>query len=271
MDIYYNNEHTMMIDHTKRKGFYTMQDQHSHDEYELYYLFTGERDYFIRDRTYRVKQGSFVFIDKDELHRTIDTGVPDHERLVINFDDSFLSNFPFQTQSGVITLPPQVQYKGENILQDLLLEAKGNANGRDIMLESLLRQLLLLVFRSQREQPEVEVQPSSVHQTMFEIATYVGTHYNAVLRLHDVAAQFFVSPYYLSRKFKQCTGFGFAEYVQLVRVREAQRLLRETNLKMLEIAEQIGMESLANFYKLFKQTNGCSPLQYRKRQFKKQT
>lgn len=266
MGIYYNSEHTMMIDHTKRKGFFTMQDQHSHDKYELYYLFTGERDYFIRDRTYRVKQGSFVFVDKYELHRTIDTGVPDHERIVINFEDSFLSSFPYQTQSGIITLPPQAQYKGESILQDLLFEAKGNASGRDIMLESLMRQILLLVLRSQAEHPEVVVQPSSVHQTIFDIATYVGTHYVETLRLHDVAAQFFISPYYLSRKFKQCTGFGFSEYVQLVRVREAQRLLRETNLKMIEIAEQIGMESVANFYKLFKQINGCSPLQYRKKQ-----
>ncbi|MCA0755877.1 helix-turn-helix domain-containing protein [Paenibacillus sp. N4] len=41
-----------------------------------------------------------------------------------------------------------------------------------------------------------------------------------------MAGRFFVSPYYLSRKFKQCTGFGFPEYVQLVRIREAQRLLR---------------------------------------------
>ncbi|HIW33202.1 MAG TPA: AraC family transcriptional regulator [Candidatus Paenibacillus intestinavium] len=265
MSIYYNSEKSMMIDHTKRKGFFTMQDQHSHDEYELYYLFAGERDYFIRDRTYRVKQGSFVFVDKHELHRTIDTGVPDHERLVINFNDSFLTDFPFATLSGVITLPPQVQFKGENIVQELLSEAKDQANGRDIMLESLLRQLLLLVFRARDEQPKDDAQPSSVHQTMFEIATYVGTHYVEALRLHDVAAQFFISPYYLSRKFKHCTGFGFAQYVQLVRVREAQRLLRETNLKMNEIAEHIGMESVANFHKLFKHTTGCSPLQFRKR------
>ena len=64
MDLYYNSSRTMMIDYTKRKGFYTMPVQHTHNEYELYYLFTGERDYFIRDRTYRVKRGDFVFIEK---------------------------------------------------------------------------------------------------------------------------------------------------------------------------------------------------------------
>ncbi|WP_162241887.1 helix-turn-helix domain-containing protein [Paenibacillus sp. Leaf72] len=74
------------------------------------------------------------------------------------------------------------------------------------------------------------------------------------------------SQYYLSRKFKQCTGFGFSEYVQLVRIREAQRLLRETDLKIIEVAACVGIDPVANFHKLFKSTNGCSPLQYRKRQ-----
>lgn len=55
---------------------------------------------------------------------------------------------------------------------------------------------------------------------MSEVAEYVGTHYREELHLKDVAERFFVSPYYLSRTFKRCTGFGFAEYVQLVRIRE---------------------------------------------------
>lgn len=266
MNTFRNTAGTIMVDYTKRTGFYTMTDQHTHEEYEVYFLFTGQRDYFIRDRTYRVERGNFVFIEKEELHRTIDTGVPNHERVVINFTASLLGGFPLHGLSGVISLPPQDQYKGETLVRELVCEAKGDAAGRDIMLESLLRQLLLLVFRAQAEQPKMEAQPSTVHQTISAVAAYVGSHYQEVLRLKDVANRFFVSPYYLSRKFKQCTGFGFSEYVQLVRIREAQRLLRETDLRMIEVAVHIGIESVASFYKLFKNANGCTPLQYRKRQ-----
>jgi len=266
MGIFQNETGTIQIDHTKRTGSFTMTVQHTHDEYELYFLIAGERDYFIRDRTYRVERGSFVFIEKEELHRTIDTGVPNHERVVMNFASPLLAGFPLHGRNGVITLPPQEQYKGEALVRELLAEAKGDAPGRDVMLESLLRQLLLLVFRAQAEQPEPEAQPSSVHRTMSEVAAYVGARYAEPLLLKDVAERFYVSPYYLSRKFKLCTGFGFAEYVQRVRIREAQRLLRETELKMIEVAERTGIDSVANFHKLFKKMNGCSPLQYRKRQ-----
>jgi len=263
--IFYNTEGTIQIDYLKRTGNYTMAEQHSHDNYELYYLLAGQRDYFIRNRTYRVEQGSFVFIEKEELHRTVDTGVPNHERVVINFAPSLLQDFPLRGFSGVVKLPVQEQYKGELLIQELLAEAKSDAPGRDIMMDALLRRLLLLVFRAQPETQEPAAQPSPVHKTMSEIAAYVGTHYQDKLLLQDVAKQFFISPYYLSRKFKLCTGFGFAEYVQLVRIREAERLLRETDLKMIEVAEKSGIGPVSNFHKLFKRMNGCSPLQYRKR------
>lgn len=266
MGIYYNSSGTILVDHYKREGFYTMPKHHAHDVYELYYLFTGERHFFIRDRSYRIESGCFVFVEKEELHKTIDAELPNHERLVINFSSELLTQFPLHGRSGVIMLPPQMQYKGEALVREIIAEAQSTAEGRDLMLEALLKQLLLLLFRTQKEQPSHEEETSSVHQTISKIAAYVGSHYDEPLRLNDVASRFYISSYYLSRKFKECTGFGFSEYVQLVRVREAQRLLRETELKMIEIAEQVGIESVANFYKLFKATNGCSPLQYRKRQ-----
>ncbi|MCI3919239.1 AraC family transcriptional regulator [Paenibacillus sp. TRM 82003] len=264
--IWHNAEQTIQIDYTKRSGYFTMTTQHTHEGYELYYLFAGERDYFIRDRTYRVERGGFVFIDKGELHRTVDTGVPDHERVVFNFEEALLEEFPFIGRNGVLKLPPQEEWRGEALARELVAEAKGNAPGRDLMLASMLKQLLLLVFRAQEGQAEEAEQPSPLHRTMSEVAAYVGAHVREPLTLGDVAERFFLSPYYLSRKFKSCTGFGFAEYVQLVRVREAQRLLRETDLKIPDVAERTGVESTAGFHKLFKKLAGCSPLQYRKRQ-----
>lgn len=266
MFLFQNEAGTIQIDYMKRSGYFTMPGHHAHNEYELYYLFNGERDYFIRDRTYRVERGSFVFIEKEELHRTIDTGVPNHERVVFNFDASLMEDLPLTGKSGVIKLPPQEQHKGEDLVRELMAEAKRNEPGRDRMLELLLKQLLILLFRAQANQPEPEVLSTSVYKIMSDVAAYVGEHYAEPLLLKDVAKRFFISPYYLSRKFKQCTGFGFAEYVQLVRIREAQRLLRETDLNIIEIAERTGIKPVANFHRLFKKLNGCTPRQYRKRQ-----
>src|SRR5690606_34898950 len=108
MDVYSNSAATITIDYVKRTGAYMMYGHHAHTEYELYYLMAGQRDYFIRDRTYRVERGSFVFIAQEELHKT--TGTEDHERIVINFSSELLAAFSLIGPSGVIVLPPQEQY-----------------------------------------------------------------------------------------------------------------------------------------------------------------
>lgn len=262
---YVTADRSIEANRARRSGYYTMGEEHSHDGYELYYLLDGVRDYFIRDRTYRVQAGEFVFIENGELHRTLDAGAPEHERIVFNIDASIVERLPLQAGNGVVRLSPGERWKGESIVRELLRECRDDEPGKDEMIEALLTQLLLVVFRAAGGRTAEETAPSAAHQTMSEIAAYVSAHCAEPLQLGSVADRFYVSPYYLSRTFKACTGFGFSEYVQLVRMREAQRLLRETDLKMIDVAERSGIGSVAGFHRLFKRMNGCSPLQYRKR------
>ena len=264
---------SVAVQYSRRTTPFTMPHGHSHITHELYYLFTGERDYFIRDRTHRVRAGDFVFIEKGELHRTLDTGAPEHERAVFYFTDRLLEGLPpaLRAQSGVVRLPEAQRARGEMLAWELVAESAENRPGRDGMIEAMLKQIVLLVFRAAAEKRAASgkraepAAPTPLHRMMSEAAAYVGEHYAEPLTLAEVAEKFFISPYYLSRKFKECTGFGFHEYVQLVRVREAKRLLVDTDWKMIEIAERTGFGQVATFHRLFKRVAGCSPLQYRKR------
>ncbi|UUZ96403.1 AraC family transcriptional regulator [Paenibacillus sp. P25] len=63
-----------------------------------------------------------------------------------------------------------------------------------------------------------------MHQKVTEIASFLNLHYNESLTLEQVAGQFYISPSYLSRIFSKITGYHFREYIQVVRIKEAQRL-----------------------------------------------
>lgn len=80
----------------------------------------------------------------------------------------------------------------------------------------------------------------------------------------EIAEHFYISPHYLSRVFKEVTGLPLTEFVNMTRIREAQRLLRQTDAKIIDIAEQVGYGNLSHFGRVFKQQTGLSPLQYRK-------
>jgi len=85
------------------------------------------------------------------------------------------------------------------------------------------------------------------------------------LSLRTVAREVGVSSEYLCRLLKRHTGRGFVAHLHQRRVREAQRLLRETGLSVKEIAFQIGFERTSHFDLRFRSVCGESPTAYRGR------
>ncbi|MCM3629611.1 response regulator [Paenibacillus glycanilyticus] len=85
------------------------------------------------------------------------------------------------------------------------------------------------------------------------------------LSLEGIAGELNVSSVYLSRIFKQEMGASFISMLTTARMKEAIRLLNETELAIHEIAEKTGYESQHYFSTAFKKTTGLPPNQYRKR------
>ncbi len=99
---------------------------------------------------------------------------------------------------------------------------------------------------------------------VYEIIQYLKANYKRNLALEDLAEDFYISRYYMTRIFKKTTGFTIFEYIHSLRVIEAQRLLKETDLKIIDIAQTVGFANVSNFGKVFKSVAGMSPLKYRK-------
>ncbi|NRF93231.1 AraC family transcriptional regulator [Paenibacillus frigoriresistens] len=260
------------IQHIHRSGSFE-RTQHMHDMYELYYLYEGERMYFIRDRSYLILPGDLVLINRRELHATSDSGNVGHARVVINFDDSFVAKSKedapflldaFAHASPVLRLDLPTRRLVEDILGKLIHEAKEPQLGQTFALRQYLTELLLFTARFILLHPVTSPEHvSPLHRKISTIVRFINTHYPEPLRLEELAEQFEISPAYLSRMFKEITGFSLIEYVNLVRVQEAQRLLTTTKLKVILIAEQVGFGSLVQFGRVFRQMTKMTPLRYR--------
>lgn len=82
--------------------------------------------------------------------------------------------------------------------------------------------------------------------------------------LVHIAAHLYLHPNYLSRLFKEAEGVSISEYITQIRMEKAKELLGKPELKIYEIAVQVGYESVASFSRLFKREVGVSPKEYRK-------
>jgi AraC-like DNA-binding protein/mannose-6-phosphate isomerase-like protein (cupin superfamily) len=264
----------LYIEHIKRRGHFSMTANHFHNYYELYYLCEGDRMYFIRDRAYRVRAGDLVFIDRHVLHKTSDTGMPDHERIIVNVypewieaaysDHADLLLAPFRSEFPILTLPPQQLAAVRRIISEMSGEMQRQEPGCSISLRHAVIQLLLLSARSLAAGEPAQIEPvTPIHGKITKVVRFLNDHYAEPLSLTGVAEHFSMSPYYLSRIFKSTTGFAFSEYINLVRLKEAQRLLRETDDSVTEIAWRSGFENFSHFGKAFKKMAGVSPRAYR--------
>ena len=99
--------------------------------------------------------------------------------------------------------------------------------------------------------------------------SYLESHFSSELSLEDVARFVHLSPAYFSRYFRQKTGQRFIDHLVSLRMAEAMRLLRETNLRVHQIAQRVGYGSVRYFTDQFKKHCGVLPLVYRAEKAKK--
>lgn len=98
------------------------------------------------------------------------------------------------------------------------------------------------------------------------IADYVDRHYaDPDLSIDALSAMFKISPSYLSRIFKREKGTGVLPYLQHKRIAQAMVLLGTTNLKIREVALQVGYLSDQTFARTFKSVTGSTPSAYREK------
>ena len=82
--------------------------------------------------------------------------------------------------------------------------------------------------------------------------------------LDNIAQSVHLSASFFSRKFKQDTGYAPIEYYNHLRIQKACQLLHFSDLRINEVASQIGIDDPFYFSRLFKKQMGVSPVAYRK-------
>ena len=92
---------------------------------------------------------------------------------------------------------------------------------------------------------------------------YIHEHQTEELSLGQVAKAVNTSTFYFCKMFKKVTGINFTDYLSRVRIEKSKNLLLNPNLRVSEIAFEVGFQSLTHFNRVFKKILGQSPTEYR--------
>lgn len=99
---------------------------------------------------------------------------------------------------------------------------------------------------------------------VYRIGKYVVVHVDEKLSLESVAEGVYLNPSYVSHIFKKITGMNFTDYMAEVKVDRAKVLLRDSRMKIYDVAATIGYADAEYFAKIFKKKTGYSPTAYQK-------
>lgn len=120
------------------------------------------------------------------------------------------------------------------------------------------RYFLMLDEETEKYQP----QKSSFYNN---IKSYIEEHYSEQgLFLNEIAEYFGINPSYLSTQFKKEFNIGVTDYISLVRIENAKKLLVTTKLTNEQISAQVGFANARTFLRTFQRLEGVTPKEYRK-------
>lgn len=122
----------------------------------------------------------------------------------------------------------------------------------------------LVIFCSKICEYKMEMKENKNLQLKSKIFEIINKRLNDnTLSLESLAAECNMSPSYISRYFKQQTGETLMQHVDQQRMNEVKNLLKNTNMSLKEILNQVGYIDEANFIRKFKKLEGITPMKYR--------
>ena len=165
----------------------------------------------------------------------------------------FLSELMIQCRNRLIALYPDRALPLPTVAE-ITAETERNAYLHDV-LEN---------FRECLERVMDALGSSSRDSVTEEVIQYMHRNYSENLTLENIASLFGYNASYLGKLIRQQTGEGFTSLMDQIRVEKAKELLRETDLKVYEIAARAGYSDVDYFHVKFRKQEGCSPGEYRR-------
>ena len=124
---------------------------------------------------------------------------------------------------------------------------------------------IILFYSEQFEIIMNAIGNSSNDSVWDDIINYINHNFNDNIKLETIAPRFGYNSSYLGKMFNKKMGECFNSYLDHVRINHSKKLLLRKDLKVYEIAEQVGYNNVDYFHKKFKKYVGESPAEYRKK------
>lgn len=249
-------------------------NMHIHDCHEIYFSISGGKQFLIDNSFYVIKPGDIFFINQYESHHLTQINEEIHERIVISIAPEYLKSISseFTDLTQCFTDRNMGGYKLSLNAEDQKLFlyyihkiCSSDVFGEDLIEQSAFLQLMVFLnglFHSNLKNVPINDKPK-YHQQIENILTYINQNISNTLTIEELSNQFFLSPSYICRIFKEATGTSINKYITAKRITIAKSLLAQ-GYSVNDTCNLCGYRDYSNFLKSFTKAVGISPKKYSK-------
>ncbi|HIX15551.1 MAG TPA: AraC family transcriptional regulator [Candidatus Hungatella pullicola] len=253
---------------------------HSHDYVELVYMYSGSTSHRINGTiNVKLETNDLLFIKQGTRHSVESAGYQDIAVYILVNPEFFASpssmlgeeNALQRFVAGAVVQNDSVAdylhfhlsgiVPAQNLLENMIWSSIHNQRGRDAINQATMS-ILLMELLNHTDTVDFYDTAQYEEHLVLKAHQYLEDHY-ATASLEEFSEMVNHPPYYVSRVFKRFAKMTFIDCLKGIRLSRATYLLASTSDSVEEIIAQVGYENSSYFHKIFRETYGLTPKQYR--------
>ena len=270
------------VESAKRAG--NVFPAHYHYYIEMLYALSGSFLVYLNGIYQEFAAGDIVLINSREVHQIDATSQTGGSYICVRFLPDLIYNGMSQSHFELKYLLPfiteQPGYEKVihasalrdsgicELMQEIIRESEQKNYGYELAIKNDIGRIFLWLLRYWQQNESEPLLVSQVDQSLQNqlapALTYMLSNYEKQISAAEMAGLCHLSYSYFSRSFHRLMHMKFNDYLNSIRIREAEKLLISTQKSVTEIAASVGFCTTSYFIKLFKEQMHVSPKQYQK-------
>lgn len=257
---------------------------HYHNYIEILYGISGTYEVILNGKYHKFTNGDLVLINSKEVHQINSCYEEGGKYIVLRFEPEVIYSNMFNNHLHLKYVLPFILETSNHqkvikadvinntfipeLLYEITKEFKTETFGYELAIQNHIGRIFLWILRyfheTSSEFMQSDLADLDLIRRLQPSLDYVLEHFTEDIKATHMASLCNMSSSYFSRTFNNHMRMSFNEYVNYVRIMEAEKLLVSTTMNITELSNAVGFSTTSYFIKLFKAYKKISPKQFRK-------
>ena len=234
------------------------------NSYLFFIVLDGNGIVSYEGKIYPISAGDCVWLDCTRPYSHESSADAPWRLMWVHFNGKTAADYyeMFEQQGSTFLFRPLNLVAFADTLSQLYQTQLDKSSFMELLSNKYITDIITLCFTESRAEHSGEY---SIPEKLNQVHTYLEEHYSERITLEKLSGQFFISKFHLSREYRKTFGTTLLGDLTAKRISHAKSMLRFSSDSVESIAQNCGFQDAGYFIKVFRKSEGMTPLEYRRK------